>query len=134
MQQHERIKKTILLASGKSSEMDSIESSLSSSEYRIIRAQNFHSLINSIFHYRVHLLITAVELPDISMVSFLPFLREWFQDIKVIITMKPSNPDLERFLRKYNILYVMHWPINERLLASIVEKGMEKYERELVSA
>jgi len=134
MQQKESGKKTILLASGKVSEMDSIESWLSPSEYRIIRAQNFLSLINSIYHYRVHLLIADVNLPDISMVAFLPFLREQFQDIKVIITMKRFHPDLERILRKYKILYVMYSPINGSLLASIVEKGLEKYERGLISA
>lgn len=134
MEQYETAKKTILLASARSRDLDYIESRLHNAEYRIIRAENFLSLINSIFRYHVHMLISDVELPDISMTAFLPFLRERYHDIKVIIIMKTHFPELELALRKHNILYLMHWPLNGDLLASIVDKGLKKYEKGLISA
>ena len=126
--------KTVLLASGSSSDLECLETWLKPLGCRTIRAENFLSLINSLFHYRVHLLVSDVELPDISMSAFLPFLRERFRDVKVILTMKQHYPELELSLRKHNILYLMHWPMNGRLLASVVEKGLEKYSRGLISA
>lgn len=134
MEQVEGHIKTVLLASGSISDLECLESWLKPLGCRTIRAENFLSLINSLFHYRVQLLVSDVELPDISMTAFLPFLRERFRDVKVILTMKHHYPDLELSLRKHNILYLMHWPMNGRLLASIVEKGLEKYARGLISA
>jgi len=47
--------------------------------------------------------------------------------------MKNYSPELELTLRQYNILYVMRWPINGELFMSVVEKGLKRFERGLVS-
>jgi len=128
-----KIKKTVLLAFPNVSDIDYLTRLLSSHEYRIIRANNFLTLIEALDRFKVHLLISEVELADISMDTFLPFLRKRFSDIKVIIAMKNYSPELELTLRQYNILYVMRWPINGELFMSVVQKGFEKFERELIS-
>ncbi len=125
-------KKTVLLAFPNTSDMDYLTRLLSSHEYRIIRADSFITLIEALDRFKVHLLISDVKLADISMAAFLPFLRKRFSDIKVIIAMKNYSPELELTLRQYNILYVMRWPINGELFISVVEKGFEKFERELI--
>jgi len=133
MKPYTRPKKTILLAFPNVSDIDYLTRLLSSHEYRIIRANSFLTLIEALDRFKVHLLIADVKLADISMAAFLPFLRKRFSDIKVIIAMKNYSPELELTLRQYNILYVMRWPINGELFMSVVEKGLKRFERGLVS-
>ena len=124
--------KTILLAFRRTSDLDSLSEVLSSDGYRIIKAKNFLTLINSLERYRIHLIISEVKLPGISMAAFLPFLRGRDSDIKVIIVMKEYSPRMELSLRQYNILYVIPWPVSRELLKSLVEKGLERIEKDII--
>ena len=125
--------KTILLAFRRTSDLDSLSEVLSSDSYRIIKAKNFLTLINSLERYHIHLIISEVKLPGISMAAFLPFLRRRYSDIKVIIVMKEYSPRMELSLRPYKILYVMPWPVSRELLKSLVEKGLESCEKDLIT-
>jgi len=125
--------KTILLAFRRTSDLDSLSEVLSSDGYRIIKAKNFLTLINSLERYRIHLIISEVKLPGISMAAFLPFLRRHYSYIKVIIVMKEYSPRIELSLRPYKILYVMPWPVSRELLKSLVEKGLERSENDLIT-
>lgn len=124
--------KTILLAFQSYSDMNYLSEVLSSDCYRIIRAGNFLSLIDALDHYRIHLIISEVNIPGISMINFLPFLRKRYSNIKVIIAMKDYSPRLELSLRQYNILYVIPWPVSRELLKSLVEKGLERREKDII--
>lgn len=125
--------RSVLLAVDKSADRDVISGILLSKGYRVIKAENLLSIIESLENYQVHLLISDFELPEISMNNFLPFLRKRYPDLKVIITMKDYSPEKELSLRPYKILYVFTWPIKVEILKSIVEKGLEIHKEKVVS-
>ena len=125
--------RSVLLAVYNSVDRDMISGILLSKGYRVIKADNLLSVIESLENYRVHLLISDFELPEISMNNFLPFLRKRYPDLKVIITMKNYSPEKELSLRLYKILYVFTWPINIEILKSVVEKGLEIHKEKVIS-
>lgn len=126
--------KTILLAFQKDFNTDCISKILSSEGYRLIRVNNFLSLIDSLERFRIHLIISEVKLPGISMSAFIPFFRKRYPEIKVIIVMKEYSPLIELSLRPYKLLYIMPWPVSSTLLKSIVAKGLEGSVKGLISA
>jgi len=125
--------KSVLLAVDNLAYRDMISGILQSKGYRVIKANNLLSVIESLENYQIHLLISEVELPEISMINFLPFLRKRYPDLKVIITMKDYSPETELSLRPYKILYVFTWPIEIEILKSVVEKGLKIQNEEIVS-
>ena len=133
MVQYSNQTKTVLVAFQNSSEIDSISRILDSEHYRIIQASNFLSLIESFERYRIHLIISEVDLPGISMITLLPFLRKRHPDLKVIVAMKDYSPEKELILRPYKILYVLTWPLNAALLKSLVSRGLEIYKKERIT-
>ena len=126
--------KTILLTFRKDFSTDFISDILSSEGYRLIRANNFLSLIDSLERFHIHLIISEAKLPCISMSAFIPFLRKRYPDIKVIIVMKEYSPLIELSLRPHKLLYIMSWPVSNTLLKSVVAKGLEKSVKGLISA
>jgi len=125
--------KTVLVVFKEDSDRDYLTEVLSQDGYRIIKATSLLSLFDSLDRYIIHLIISEVNLPGISMDAFLPFLRQRYEDIKVIITMKNYSSQMELSLRPYNILYVMPWPVSRELLKSVVAKGLERETLRLIS-
>lgn len=125
--------KTVLVVFKEDSDRDYLTGVLSQDGYRIIKATSLLSLFDSLDRYIIHLIISEVNLPGISMDAFLPFLRQRYEDIKVIITMKNYSSQMELSLRPYNILYVMPWPVSRELLKSVVAKGLERETLRLIS-
>jgi DNA-binding NtrC family response regulator len=117
-------KKTILLAFGTPSDALTLCDVFPPESYRLLHADNILSLINSLERYMVDLLIVEADLTGISTAAFLPFLRERYGSLKVIVAMKEYSAKLERTMRPHKILYVMTWPLNSALLQSIVERGL----------
>ncbi len=93
--------------------------------YRVLRACNFLSLINKFERYNINALISDLDLPAFSMIAFLPFLREKYEDVKIIIIMKKYSPEVERALRPYKVMYVMPHPLNGNLLKSVISYGLK---------
>ena len=118
--------KTVLLAFKEISDIDYCTEALSSTGYRMLRASDFMSLIESLVQYRIDLIISEEELHGISMDHFIPFLHKYYADIKLIITMKNDSPLIELKIRQYNVLYVAKWPVNQEILKSVAEKGLER--------
>lgn len=123
---HNIERKTVLAAFRRNSDMKYLQDVLSTDGYRILKASDFVSLIESLNRYRIHLIISEVKLPGISMTNFLPFLRQRYMDIKVIIVMKNYSPRIELLLRSHKILYVMPWPVSRELLRSVISNGLER--------
>jgi DNA-binding NtrC family response regulator len=117
-------KKTILLAFGASSDAGALCDAFPPERYRIIRADNILSLISHLERYVVDLLIVETELAGISMEVFLPYIRERYNRLKVIVAMKEYSAKLERSMRPHKVLYVLTWPLNSGLLRAIVERGL----------
>jgi DNA-binding NtrC family response regulator len=129
---HKNNNKTVLLAFKKTSDIDYCTEALSSDEYRILKASDFMSLIESLVQYRIDLIISEVELYGISMTHFLPFLQKYYPGIKLIIIMKNDSLRIELELRKYNVLYVAKWPAKQEILKSVAAKGLESIREKLV--
>ncbi|MFW6138189.1 MAG: hypothetical protein ACOC7U_03350 [Spirochaetota bacterium] len=118
-------KKTILIAFRKPGDADQLVHILSKEDYRVIKAQNFLGLIESLENYHIDLMVSEVALPGVSMFYFLPFLRKRYSDIKVIIAMKNYSPRAELLLRPYKVMYFLQWPADHSLLTSIIKAGLE---------
>jgi two-component SAPR family response regulator len=121
---HKKNNKTVLLAFKKTSDIDHCLEAFPSDEYRILKACDFMSLIDSLVRYRIDLIISEVELHGISMIHFIPFLRKYYTDIKLIIVLKNSSSRIELRIRQYNVLYVAQWPANQEILKSVAAKGL----------
>lgn len=117
--------KTVLLALNDDTETDFLKGMLARDGYRVLKAGNFHSLINKFERFNIHVLISDVDLPGFSMIAFLPFLRERYEEVKVIIIMKEYSPEVERALRPYKVMYVMPHPVNGDLLKSVLSYGLK---------
>jgi len=117
-------KKTILVAFSSSSDSCVLCEALYSEKCRLLRADNILSLINTLERHIVDMLIVDAEMPCVSMSHFLPFLRERYGEMKVIVAMKDYSAQQEVNVRTHKILYVLNWPINPGLLQSVVERGL----------
>ncbi len=117
--------KTVLLALNDDTETDFLKGMLARDGYRVFKAGNFLSLINKFERFNIHVLISDVDLPGFSMIAFLPFLRERYEEVKVIIIMKEYSPEVERALRPYKVMYVMPHPVNGDLLKSVLSYGLK---------
>ncbi len=117
--------KTVLLALNDDTETDFLGGVLVRDGYRVLKAGNFLSLINRLERYRIHVLIADVDLPGFSMIAFLPFMRERYEEVKVIIIMKEYSPNVERALRPYKVMYVMPHPVDGDLLKSVLSYGLK---------
>jgi len=117
--------KTVLLALNDDTETEFLKGMLARDGYRVLKADNFLSLINKFERYNIHVLISDVNLPGFSMVAFLPFMRERYEGVKVIIIMKEYSPNVERVLRPYKVMYVMPHPLNGDLLKSVLSYGLK---------
>ena len=120
-----RSQKTVLLALNDDRETDFLKGVLARDGYRVLQAGNFLSLINKFERYKINVLISEVDLPGISMIAFLPFMRERYEEVKVIIIMKEYSQQVERDLRPYKVMYVMPHPVNEDLLKSVLSYGLK---------
>jgi DNA-binding NtrC family response regulator len=132
MPYHNNNIQTVLLGFKKSSDADYCEEALSPNGYRILRADDFMSLIESLVRYRVDLIISEVELRGISMIYFIPFLHKYYKDIKLIIIMKNDSSRVELRIRQYNVLYIAKWPAGQEALKSVTAKGLERVEEKLL--
>lgn len=128
---HKKNIKTVLLAFKKPSDTDYCLEALSSDGYRILKACDFMSLIDSLVRYRIDLIISEVELHGISMIHFIPFLRKYYTDIKLIIIVKNNSSRIELRIRQYNVLYVAQWPANREILKAVAAKGLERIREKL---
>jgi DNA-binding NtrC family response regulator len=117
--------KTILLRIQNSEDRKRLYSILTYDDYRVLVADNLLSLIEYLNNYRIDMLISEAEFPDIAMDELLSYLRRKYFDIKIIITTREYSPDLELRLRPFKLLYIMAWPVNVELLQSIVARGLE---------
>ena len=132
MTYHKKNNKTVLLAFKKTSDIDYCLEALSTDGYRILKACDFMSLIESLVCYRIDLIISEVGLHGISMIHFIPFLRKYFKDIKLIIAVKNNSSQIELRIRQYNVLYVAKWPANQEILKSVTAKGLERIREKMV--
>ena len=117
--------KTILLRIQNSDDRERLYSILSYDDYRVLIADNLLSLIEYLNNFRIDLLISEAEFPDIAMDELLSYLRRKYFDIKIIITTREYSPELELRLRPFKLLYIMAWPVNVELLQLIVARGLE---------
>lgn len=117
--------KTILLRIQNSDDRERLYSILSYDDYRVLIADNLLSLIEYLNNYRIDMLISEAECPDITMDELLSYLRRKYFDIKIIITTREYSPELELRLRPFKLLYIMAWPVNVELLQLIVARGLE---------
>jgi DNA-binding NtrC family response regulator len=117
--------KTILLRIQNSENRERLYSILTYDNYRVLVADNLLSLIEYLNNYRIDMLISEAEFPDITMDELLSYLRRKYFDIKIIITTREYSPELELRLRPFKLLYIMAWPVNVELLQSIVARGLE---------
>ena len=124
MPAYRRLKKTILVASTSSSDTYELCEALLSDRYRLLCAEGLFSLISSLDRYSVDMLVVDAELPGVSMTDFLPFIRERYGEIKIILTRKEYSAELELALRPHKILYMLTFPVNRELLRSIVKRGL----------
>jgi DNA-binding NtrC family response regulator len=117
--------KTILLRIQSEEERERLCSILSYDDYRVLIADNLLTLIEYLNNFRIDLLISEAEYPDIAMDELLSYLRRKYFDIKIIITTRKYSPELELRLRPFKLLYIMAWPVNIELLQSIIARGLE---------
>ena len=117
--------KTILLRIQNSEDRERLYSILTYDDYRVLVADNLLSLIEYLNNFRVDMLISEAEFPDIAMDELLSYLRRKYFDIKIIITTREYSPELELRLRPFKLLYIMAWPVNVELLQLIVTRGLE---------
>ena len=117
--------KSILLGFQSSEERERLINTLTYEDYRVFDAENLLSLLENLNNYRIDMLITEADFPGIAMTDLLSYLRRKYFDLKVIITTREYSPEIELKLRPFKILYIMAWPVNERLLQSIVARGLE---------
>jgi DNA-binding NtrC family response regulator len=117
-------KKTILLGFGTPSDASAICGAFPPERYRMLHADNVLSLISRLERCTVDLLIVEAELAGISMATCLPYLRERYDNLKLIVAMKEYSAKLERSMRPHKVLYVLTWPLNSGLLREVVERGL----------
>ena len=117
--------KTILLRIQNAEERERLRNIFSYDEYRVLMANNLLTLIEYLNDYRIDLLISDAECPDIAMDELLSYLRNKYFDIKIIITTGEYSPELELKLRPFKLLYIMALPVNFELLQSIIARGLE---------
>jgi DNA-binding NtrC family response regulator len=127
-------KRTVLLAFKDDSDTEQLRQILSVKNCRIIKAGNFLSLIDSLEHYRIQLMIAEEYLVDIAMTAFLPFLRKRYPEIEVIILMKEYSPRMEIKLRQFKLFCLLQRPVRHDLLSSVVAKAFQKYKHGLIPA
>ena len=126
--------KTILLRIQNAEERDRLYDIFSYNDYRVLIADNLLTLIEYLNDYRINLLISDAECPDIATDELLSYLRSKYFDIKIIITTREYSPELELRLRPFKLLYIMACPVNIELLQSIVARGLETEKTALVYA
>jgi DNA-binding NtrC family response regulator len=117
--------KTILLRIQNAEERERLYDILSYNEYRVLIADNLLVLVQFLNDYRIDLLISDAECPDIATDELLSYLRSRYFDIKIILTTREYSPELELRLRPFKLLYIMACPVKPELLQSIVERGLE---------
>ena len=126
--------KTILLRIQNTEERERLYDIFSYNDYRVLIADNLLTLVEFLNNYRIDLLISDADCPDIATDELLSYLRSKYFDIKVIITTREYSPELELRLRPFKLLYVMACPVNVELLQSIVAKGLEAKKTALLYA
>ena len=126
--------KTILLRIQNPEERERLYNIFSYDDYRVLIADNLLTLIDYFNDYRIDLLISDAECPDIATDELLSYLRSKYFDIKIIITTREYSPELELRLRPFKLLYIMACPVNVKLLQSIVTRGLETDKTAIVYA
>jgi len=126
--------KTIVLRIQNAEDRERMYDIFSYNDYRVLIADNLLTLVEYLNNYRIDLLISDADCPDIATDELLSYLRSKYFDIKIIITTREYSPELELRLRPFKLLYIMACPVNVELLQSIVARGLEAEKTALVYA
>ena len=127
------IKKTILVSAKNADIKDRLVHYFDNSGYRVLIVDNFAGLMETLESYNIDLIVAGLQMPGISIVDFIPYLRRKFRDLKVIVLMENYSSDVEIFLRGYNVSCTLQWPVQRRLFLSIVNRAVSR-EREMISS